>query len=212
MTYDVLIYTGDQIFGRMLELEFSFSGLRTRCVRTWEKELFGRVVLLDLDGGVPPPAGSYESMIGYTRNSAIHAVDPGRKCSLILHRPFELSLLRREVWLLLGEDREPVGNTLAAKEPSCEVPAPHLYLYPEKQMLCYGERQVPLSPKELILIDYLLARGGAIVPKAQLESLLGAGESNKTEVYICFLRKKLEELGAPQRIKTVRGKGYRILT
>lgn len=211
MTYDVLIYTGDEVFGRMLELEFSFSGLRSRRVRTWEKELFGKVVLLDLDDGVPPPAGSYESMIGYTRNSAIHAVDPGRKCSLILHRPFELSLLRREVVLLLGTEREPAGGNAVSKEP-VSIPVPHLYLHPEKQMLCYGERQASLSPKEFILIEYLLARGGSVVSKAQLESLLGAGESNKTEVYICFLRRKLEELGAPQRIKTVRGKGYRILS
>ena len=212
LTYEVLIYTGDEIFGRMLELEFSFSGLRSRCVRTWEKDLFGKVVLLDLDDGVPPPAGSYESMIGYTRNSAIHAVDPGRKCSLILHRPFALSLLRREVVLLLGAERELAGSSPVSKEPSSTTPAPHLYLHPEKQMLCYGECQTSLSPKEFILLEYLLARGGSVVSKAQLEGLLGAGESNKTEVYICFLRKKLEELGAPQRIKTVRGKGYRILS
>ena len=208
MNYDVLIYTRDDIFGRMLELEFSFLGLQAACVAAWKKELFGKIVLLDLDDGELPPAGSYESMIGYTRNSALHSVDLGRKCSMILHRPFEVSLLRREVLLLLKEapsvDRSAVTS-------ASNVMATRLYLHPEKHTLCYGEKQISLSPKELVLIDCLLARGEGFVPKSQLESLLGGGDSNILQVYICFLRKKLEALGVPQRIKTVRGKGYRIV-
>jgi hypothetical protein len=211
VSYDVLIYTKDRIFGRMLELEFFFSGLSVMCSTGWKKELFGRVVLLDLDDGELPPAGSYESMIGYTRNSAVHSVDLGRKCSLILHRPFEMALLKREVLLLLGGKREQEGSFDEKNLPFIQPTAARLYLLPDKQTLCYGENQVSLSPKEFILIDYLLTRGGAIVPKAQLANLLEAGESNIIEVYVCFLRKKLEELGAPQRIKTVRGKGYRII-
>ena len=208
MNYDVLIYTRDDIFGRMLELEFSFLGLQAACVAAWKKELFGRIVLLDLDDGELPPAGSYESMIGYTRNSALHSVDLGRKCSMILHRPFEMSLLRREVLLLL-ENTEPTARS--AMPPTADVMATRLYLHPEEHTLCYGEKQISLSPKELVLIDCLLSRGDGFIPKSHLESLLGGGDSNILQVYICFLRKKLEELGAPQRIKTVRGKGYRIV-
>ena len=37
-----------------------------------------------------------------------------------------------------------------------------------------------------------------------------AGSSNVVEVYIRYLRQKLEEKGEPRLVHTVRGRGYRV--
>jgi two-component system, OmpR family, response regulator QseB len=77
-------------------------------------------------------------------------------------------------------------------------------------------RRRPLLPpslrRELALIEALLERPGAILPKPALEArLYGWGEeveSNAVEVLVHRLRAKL----APGFIETVRGAGYRIGT
>jgi hypothetical protein len=45
---------------------------------------------------------------------------------------------------------------------------------------------------------------------ARLADALGASEANKTEVYVCFLRRKLRRIDANAEIFTVRGEGYRL--
>jgi two-component system response regulator QseB len=78
-----------------------------------------------------------------------------------------------------------------------------------KRVTLHG-KEVPLSARELALLDALLDRPGAILSRAQLEErIYGWGEeieSNAVEVYVHTLRKKL---GA-DFIRTVRGVGYRV--
>ena len=61
----------------------------------------------------------------------------------------------------------------------------------------------------------LLDHRGEIVGRDALdEALHSAGresaDSNKTEVYLCFLRRKIERPLGIRLITTVRGKGYRL--
>lgn len=69
---------------------------------------------------------------------------------------------------------------------------------------------VELSPRELGVLEILLARVGKVVSKEQLlERLYGHDEeasSNAIEVYVHRLRKKIEAAGIT--IRTVRGLGY----
>jgi two-component system, OmpR family, response regulator QseB len=71
-------------------------------------------------------------------------------------------------------------------------------------------REIGFSRRELALLEALLERPGAILPKPALEErLYGWGEeveSNAVEVLVHRLRAKL----APGFIETVRGIGYRI--
>lgn len=71
-------------------------------------------------------------------------------------------------------------------------------------------KEVPVSARELALLEALLERRGAILSKTQLEEkIYGWGqevESNAVEVYVHALRKKL---GAGF-VKTVRGVGYTV--
>jgi two-component system response regulator MprA len=75
-----------------------------------------------------------------------------------------------------------------------------------------GNREIPLTRTEFNLLE-LLARNENIVLKRDqlLEEIWGwASEtlSNSLEVYIGYLRRKLEANDEPRLIHTVRGVGY----
>lgn len=79
------------------------------------------------------------------------------------------------------------------------------------QVTC-GQRSARLSRKEYDLLEMLMRNGGQILSKEQL--LLKAwgyesnAEDNNVEVYISFLRRKLELVHSNMRIRTVRLAGY----
>lgn len=79
------------------------------------------------------------------------------------------------------------------------------------QVTC-GQRGARLSRKEYDLLEMLMRNGGQILSKEQL--LLKAwgyesnAEDNNVEVYISFLRRKLELVRSNMRIRTVRLVGY----
>lgn len=73
-------------------------------------------------------------------------------------------------------------------------------------------KEIKLNPKESELLELLIVRKQAVTSKEQIiEKLWGfdsEAEHNNVEVYISFLRKKLNFLGSETRITTIRGVGY----
>jgi DNA-binding response OmpR family regulator len=75
-----------------------------------------------------------------------------------------------------------------------------------------GNRAIELTVKEFDLLDYLLSHPRQVYTRDQiLERVWGydfGGDSNIIEVYIRYLRLKLEENNKKRLIHTVRGVGY----
>jgi DNA-binding response OmpR family regulator len=75
-----------------------------------------------------------------------------------------------------------------------------------------GDRAIELTAKEFDLLEYLLSHPRQVFTKNQiLENVWGydfMGDSNIIEVYIRYLRLKLEEKGEKRLVHTVRGVGY----
>ncbi len=75
-----------------------------------------------------------------------------------------------------------------------------------------GDRSVTLSRKEFDLMALLLQNGQQVITKEQILLKVwgydSAAEDNSVEVYISFLRRKLEHLHSRVRIKTRRSVGY----
>lgn len=75
-----------------------------------------------------------------------------------------------------------------------------------------GSRAIELTAKEFDLLEYLLGHPRQVYTRDQiLEQVWGydfMGDSNIIEVYIRYLRLKLEEQGEKRLIHTVRGVGY----
>ena len=71
---------------------------------------------------------------------------------------------------------------------------------------------IKLSLKEYQILDLLFENPHQIITKEQLIEKIWGGESNaeynNVEVYISFIRKKIENLKVSIRIRTARGIGY----
>ena len=75
-----------------------------------------------------------------------------------------------------------------------------------------GDRVIDLTMKEFELLKYLMEHPREVLTREQiLENVWGydfVGESNVIEVYIRYLRLKIEDEGEKRLIQTVRGVGY----
>ena len=74
-----------------------------------------------------------------------------------------------------------------------------------------GGVPVPLSPTEYALLRYLLLNAGRVVGKTQILDQVWGGHTDDTrvvELYISYLRRKLDDNDDARLIHTVRGVGY----
>ncbi len=79
-----------------------------------------------------------------------------------------------------------------------------------------GQREIELTAKEFDLLEYLMTNPRQVLTRDRiLEEVWGydfMGDSNIIEVYIRYLRLKLEAEGESRLIQTVRGVGYVLRT
>lgn len=214
MHYQVVILSEDAVFVRMLELEFAHRGMSVLTASALDEPDSADVLILDLDSAYAPPPGRYRKMIGFSRRPAITAKD-ARSCTMILRRPFRLSLLRREVLAQTGYPAPQLGYPVPQTEAAPLLPRPARQ--PERRRITLNEadrtlrcdgQTVSLSPQEFRLLRLLLEQRGKTVSRAALAEAIGAAAGNKTEVYICYLRRKTDGLPSGRLIRTVRGEGY----
>jgi two-component system, OmpR family, response regulator len=73
---------------------------------------------------------------------------------------------------------------------------------------------IKLTAREFALLEYLMRRDGNVASKREiLDHVWGidfAGDPNVVEVYIGYLRRKVDQPFESQLIRTVRGAGYRL--
>lgn len=71
---------------------------------------------------------------------------------------------------------------------------------------------ISLSPREFAVLDVLAGRAGTVVTKDDLLRAVWGDEQaatrNAVEVYVGYLRRKLDAAGADGIVRTVRGHGY----
>lgn len=75
-----------------------------------------------------------------------------------------------------------------------------------------GGKEIALSVKEFSLLEYLLRNKGHVLSRTMIENNLWnfdySGGTNAVDVYIRYLRKKVDDGFEPKLIHTVRGCGY----
>jgi len=83
------------------------------------------------------------------------------------------------------------------------------------ELIC-GEMSVKLSKKEFGIMEMLIRANGRLQNKEQIINKIwgydSEAEYNNVEVYISFLRKKLEYIKSRTVIRTMRGVGYYLYT
>lgn len=87
-----------------------------------------------------------------------------------------------------------------------------LTLDPRSSFVKRGEREISLTAKELSLLLFFMQHPNRILSRTEiLEKVWDSnydGFGNVVDVYVNYLRNKLEEEGEPRVIETVRGRGY----
>jgi len=77
-----------------------------------------------------------------------------------------------------------------------------------------GSMPVELSSREFALLEYFLRNAGRLLTRQQILAAIWEydfdPESNVVDVYVRYLRRKLDRPGEPSVITTLRGAGYRM--
>lgn len=75
--------------------------------------------------------------------------------------------------------------------------------------------EIPLTPKEFALLSFFMHRPGVVVTKSDILDHVWDqaydGDVNIVEVYVGYLRKKIDAPFQRHSIETIRGVGYRLL-
>ena len=89
-----------------------------------------------------------------------------------------------------------------------------LSLDPARRRVERGGQEVTLTPREFGLLEFLLRHRGDVVSKSEiLQGVWDAhyeGDPNVVEVYVGYLRRKVDLPYGRRAIETVRGAGYRL--
>jgi two-component system OmpR family response regulator len=89
-----------------------------------------------------------------------------------------------------------------------------LRLDPATRRVWRGETEIPLSPKEFALLETFMRRPGQVLTRLQLLEhawdFAYENRSNVVDVYMRYLREKLDRPFGKSSFETVRGVGYRL--
>jgi DNA-binding response OmpR family regulator len=140
-----------------------------------------------------------------TRQDKVDGLRGGADDYLTKPFAFDELLARMQALLRRGRYLETSGEPLRVSD---------LMLDPAARKVTRGGRQITLTVREFALLSYLMANAGKVVSRPRLLSNVwdyGFDPGTKiVDVYIRYLRRKIDGEGEPPLIHTVRGFGYRI--
>lgn len=150
-------------------------------------------------------AGKETPVIFLTARDAVEdrvlGLDSGANDYLV--KPFSLEELQARLRALLRTKRGAVKNELIAAD---------LVLDCNTQKVTRGGKEITLSAKEYALLEYMMHNAGVILSREKIENHIWnfdyEGGTNVVDVYISYLRKKIDEGQDKKLIHTVRGRGY----
>jgi two-component system OmpR family response regulator len=122
-----------------------------------------------------------------------------------LAKPFSYVVLLARLRALLRRGRAERPAVLSCGDLVLD-PAAHL---------CYrGDDRISLTPREFSLLEFLMRRAGQVCSKSEILDHVWDfdfdGDDNIVEVYVRYLRSKIDVPFNRQAIQTVKGVGYRL--
>ena len=103
-----------------------------------------------------------------------------------------------------------------APERPAVLAAGDLVLDPAAKQVARGDTPISLTAREFSLLEYLMRRAGEVVSRFDLLEHVwdayGTSEANVVEVYVGYLRRKIDTPFGRAAVTTVRGVGYRLET
>ncbi|MGH9036809.1 MAG: response regulator transcription factor [Acidimicrobiia bacterium] len=122
-----------------------------------------------------------------------------------LSKPFSFVVLTARLRALLRRGTPERPAVLAAGD---------LRLDPASHRCWRAGTEVVLTPREFSLLEFLLRRAGQVTTRAEILNHVWDpaydGDSNVVEVYVGYLRRKIDAPFRRRALETVRGVGYRL--
>jgi len=113
---------------------------------------------------------------------------------------------------LLARVRSLVRRKYQDKSPSIRIG--DLRIETADQRVWRDREEVHLTPREYELLEYLAHRAGQVVSRTEIWEHVydfhSDASSNVVDVYVGYLRRKIEREAKPPLLQTVRGRGYRL--
>ena len=119
-----------------------------------------------------------------------------------LTKPFSFEELLARIRALLRRSAAREGHTLKYSE---------LTLNPYSRVLSRGSKEAELTEKEFLLLELMIRNSERPLTRREMAEYVWqnvADSTNIVDVYINFLRKKIESVTPKKYIQTVRGIGY----
>lgn len=221
MKANLLVLEDDDSVARVLEQALEESGYETRMVEdgydALEKAKSPEFDLLLLDVMVPRlngfeitrrlrEGGTVTPILIITAKDTLQdkvkGLDAGADDYIV--KPFELAELLARVRALLRRGN-PTGGTLKVAD---------LVLDTQSRQVTRGDMTVSLSATEFSLLEYLMRNAGRVLTRAMIVDHVWQydfdGNDNVLDVYISYLRKKIDRNSDSPLIQTIRGVGYRV--
>jgi len=138
--------------------------------------------------------------------------EPSNKVELLnagaddyLSKPFSFEELLARIHALLRRPKEFRGDIIRLDD---------LFVDVRKQIVRRGKKEIYLTRKEFMLLEYLLSHQGGVVSRGMILEhvwdMMVDPFSNTIESHILSLRKKIDIPGKRKLIHTVPGRGYKI--
>lgn len=222
MSERILLIEDEEKLARMVELELNYEGYQV------EKAFDGRhglelalsdsfdLVLLDI---MLPQLSGMEVLRRLRRDSQVPVIMLTARDSVVdkvagldsgandyITKPFDIEELLARIRAALR------GKSGKAAEAPKLLSAGPLVMDVDRHLVVVNGQNVELTKKEFDLLRHLLENKGRVLTReALLDAVWGfdfVGETNSVDVYIRFLRGKLDDAFHIKLIHTVRGVGY----
>lgn len=136
-----------------------------------------------------------------TTEDRVTGLDSGADDYLV--KPFAFDELLARIRVLLRRNTGHTSNVITISDLTLDM---------DKKTAQRGEKVITLSSKEYSILEYMMRNEGIVLSRDRIEQHIWnydyVGGSNIVDVYIRYLRVKIDKEFTPKLIHTVRGLGY----